>query len=354
MGSAYHSDRHIGKTIRLLLRSFVHRSKPFFVHLFLTKRCNLRCVYCGLWREHANLNELSTSEWLEVIDLLDELGVYVLSMTGGEPLLKPGVFDIIRYANSKGFHTRLTSNGTLPRHFYEELIDTGVNSISISLDSVRSDIQEALSQVEGSWAKAVDTLKFLRANARLSQIVSVSAMVTAYNIHEVIPLVDFCSDVLRCPISLQPVVAGQDSSIDFHFRPAGGVGKCNPKEIKEVYQNLYRRMFNSKLITPYTFLSISQKYLRSGEYKWKCKAGRLFFDIMPDGEFYLCQDIPFPGERNVLEGDFVSWFESESYQKTARQISADCPGCCYSCYVYTQYLFSWRLPDILGVAAMKI
>ena len=113
MKSTYYSNRYIRRKAWPILRNFILRDRPFFVHLTLTKRCNLRCVYCKAWQETPNPNELSTSEWFEAIDVLDRLGVYTLSITGGEPLLKSGVFDIIRYAKSKGFYMRLTSNGTI-------------------------------------------------------------------------------------------------------------------------------------------------------------------------------------------------------------------------------------------------
>lgn len=358
MQYAHHSMHRIGKTVwRSTLRNFAFRNRPFFAHMVVTKRCNLRCKYCAVWRLPPNSDELSTSEWFEVIDRLDELGVYVLSFTGGEPLLKPGVFDMIGYARSKGLYTRLTSNGTLKERLYERLLNSEVNSVSISLDSVDADTQENLSQVKGSWEKAVGTLRFLTANAGPRQVVSVSAMVTPYNIHEIIPIVDFCSNDLQCPVFLQPVVSGQMSDETSGeapgFRPSD-IPRSAPKTVKQLYSRLCQKLPGSKLITPYTFLLISQKYLRTGEYKWKCKAGRLFFDIMPDGRFYLCQDIAFPDGKRVLDDDFVPWIRSKFYQKTAKRLCADCVGCCYSCYVCSQYLFSWRLPDILGMTIKGI
>lgn len=256
MEAIYHRRRYIGKKMwRSLFRNFILRNKPFFAHMVVTKRCNLRCVYCTAWKQPPNPNELSTSEWFEVINTLDELGVYVLSFTGGEPLLKPEIFDMIRHARSRGFYARLTSNGTLPQRFYEELIDSEVNSISISLDSVRPDIQDGLTQVKGSWEKAVNTLRFLLANAGPRQIVSVSTMVTPYNIHEIIPIVDFCSKVLQCPIFLQPVVSGQMNDEPLDFRPTkDNMPKCDTEEIRDLYRQLHKKLLSSKLITPYTFL----------------------------------------------------------------------------------------------------
>jgi len=269
-------------------------------------------------------------------------------------LLKVGVFELIRYANSKGFYTRLTSNGTLQRNYYKELINTRINSITISLDSAQSYVQEGLSQVNGSWVKAVDNLKFLRDNARSSQVVSVCALVTPSNIREAVSFVDFCSNVLQCHIFLQPAVFEKKYSGHFSFRPAGREWNYESDEVREIYRKLYKKVLHSKLLTPYTFLRMSEKHLRTDDHKWKCKAGRLFFDIMPDGQYYLCQDIRSPEEKNILGADFVSWFNSRTCQETAKRISADCSGCCYSCYVCIQRFFSWQLLDILGVTVMNL
>jgi MoaA/NifB/PqqE/SkfB family radical SAM enzyme len=357
MKYAQYSINRIGKTVwRSLPRNFILRNRPFFAHMVMTKRCNLRCTYCKAWQMPPNPNELSTSEWLKVIDNLDELGVYVLSFTGGEPLLKPGVFDMIEHARSRGLYTRLTSNGTLRERLYERLLDSDVNSISISLDSIEPHTQDGLSGVEGSWAKAVDTLEFLLANARPRKVISVSAMITPHNVHEIIPLVDFCSNDLQCPVFLQPVIFGpmSDATGDEPcFRP-GYMPEYALEALNELHRKLCRKLLDSKLITPYTFLLISRKYLRTGSYKWKCKAGRLFFDIMPDGRFHLCQDVAFPEDGYAHDDDFVSCFRSEFWQESAKKLCAECVGCCYSCYVCSQYLFSWRLLDIVGVGAKSI
>jgi MoaA/NifB/PqqE/SkfB family radical SAM enzyme len=353
MSLSYSNSNHTPKKAWRLFRNFIFRDRPFFAHLFLTKRCNLRCIYCKLWQSPREQNEMSTTEWFEAIDRLDKLGVHVISFTGGEPLLRQDSFDIIKYANSKGLYTRITSNGTLNLSVYQKLLDTGINSISISIDSINPEIQESLSQVKDSWYKAIDNLKFLIKNSKAYQVISASSVLTSYNINEALSLVDYCSDVLNCPISLQPAIFGDCDNSDFFFRPNRSdvnAPKVMAEDTEKIYQLLYRKKYSSRLMTTNSFLRISQKYLRDGEYKWNCKAGRLFFDIMPDGRLFLCQDVPFPDERYILDTDFVSWFKSKAYQKTAKRVSSTCIGCCYSCYIYSQHIFSWHLLGILATA----
>jgi len=296
---------------------------------------------------------MSTTEWFEAIDRLDKLGIHVISFTGGEPLLRQDSFDIIEYANSKGLYTRITSNGSLSRSVYERLLDSGINSISISIDSINAKVQESLSQVKGSWQRAMDNLEFLVKNSRASQVISACAVLTSCNINEALSLVDYCSDVLNCPISLQPAIFNDGSDANFLFRPNRSdinAPNVSAEDTEEIYKLLHHKRFRSRLMATNSFLRISQKYLQDGKYKWNCKAGRLFFDIMPDGRLFLCQDVPFPEERYILDKDFISGFKSKTYQRTAKQVSSECIGCCYSCYIYSQHIFSWHLLDILATA----
>ncbi|MDR0479969.1 MAG: radical SAM protein, partial [Burkholderiaceae bacterium] len=80
----------------------------------LTRRCNLTCKHCyALSAEHAYPGELSTAEVFQVMDDLRAFGVPALILSGGEPLLRPDLFEIAARAQALGFHVSLSSNGTL-------------------------------------------------------------------------------------------------------------------------------------------------------------------------------------------------------------------------------------------------
>src|SRR5690349_3429197 len=80
----------------------------------LVRRCNLCCEHCySISADRDFPGELSTREVYDVMDDLREFGVPVLILSGGEPLLRPDLFDIARRAKSMGFYVGLSSNGTL-------------------------------------------------------------------------------------------------------------------------------------------------------------------------------------------------------------------------------------------------
>src|SRR5690606_25090535 len=88
--------------------------RPPVVIWNLLRRCNLTCKHCYATSADSPFrNELNTKEALRVIDDLHEAGVRVLILSGGEPLLRPDLFQLAGHARAKGFFVALSSNGTL-------------------------------------------------------------------------------------------------------------------------------------------------------------------------------------------------------------------------------------------------
>ena len=120
------------------MRNAILRRRPYFAHLAITHRCNLRCRFCHIPEERCE--ELDLNGMKRVIDVLDRMGVAVISISGGgEPLLRSDFAAIIDYATEKGMYTKITSNGTMPLDRYQELLQSKATEISISLDGVDGD-----------------------------------------------------------------------------------------------------------------------------------------------------------------------------------------------------------------------
>ena len=105
----------------------------------LIRRCNLTCKHCySLSADKEFDGELSTAEVLQVMDDLRAFRVPVLILSGGEPLLRPDIFEISRQAKRKGFYVGLSSNGTLidPANI-DALADVGYDYIGISIDGLQ-------------------------------------------------------------------------------------------------------------------------------------------------------------------------------------------------------------------------
>jgi MoaA/NifB/PqqE/SkfB family radical SAM enzyme len=86
--------------------------KPLYVKIKLTWRCNLRCQMCNYWRQERH-NALSPELLRTIVDELAELGCGKIHLSGGEPLLREDLFELIEYMVAKGMRVNLTTNGTL-------------------------------------------------------------------------------------------------------------------------------------------------------------------------------------------------------------------------------------------------
>ncbi len=154
-----------------------------FPVVWITNRCNLRCVMCDQWKsspEEAR-RELSAGQWCSFIDSLKKMRAKVLVITGGEPLLRGDTPDIIRYATDKQINTHLCTNGTLlDERAVVRLRDSGLGSLSVSLDSAEAQTHDL---IRGSVCqeKVVEHIRLLRSIAP-SVRVGINCVITRHNI----------------------------------------------------------------------------------------------------------------------------------------------------------------------------
>lgn len=122
---------YAGRMLRSLLSG-----EPLLVtaKIHPTYRCNLRCTYCNL--PNLNIPELTTDQWLAVIDELADLGCRRLSITGGEPLVRQDVADFITRARERGMSCSMVSNGVLVKRRIDDLRQ--LSSLTLSLDALGS------------------------------------------------------------------------------------------------------------------------------------------------------------------------------------------------------------------------
>ncbi len=105
----------------------------------LIRRCNLTCKHCYSISADTDFpNELTTDQVFEVMDDLKAFGVPVLILSGGEPLLRPDIFEIAHRAKAMGFYTALSTNGTLiDDSNIERIAEVGFDYLGISIDGIR-------------------------------------------------------------------------------------------------------------------------------------------------------------------------------------------------------------------------
>ena len=140
---------HFGKTEPIV--------GPFKILWFLNYKCNARCRFCNRWKEKSDRLEVDTATVKNALNDLAKKGSYALSLSGGEPLLRKDIFEIIKHAKSKGFGLiNLDTNALLLERYAEKLIDTGLDTIYVSLDSPIAEKHDWFRGVNGCYDKAIN------------------------------------------------------------------------------------------------------------------------------------------------------------------------------------------------------
>ncbi|TNF35569.1 MAG: heme d1 biosynthesis radical SAM protein NirJ [Gammaproteobacteria bacterium] len=105
----------------------------------LVRRCNLTCKHCySISADRDFPGELNTQQVFDVMDDLKQFRVPVLILSGGEPLLRPDIFDISHHAKAMGFYVGLSSNGTLINaDNIEKIAEVGYDYVGISIDGIK-------------------------------------------------------------------------------------------------------------------------------------------------------------------------------------------------------------------------
>lgn len=127
--------------------------------LLLTDRCNFHCLYCrGLRRDCSG--DMPLHGALDVIDYWAKDNLKNVRFSGGEPTLYPHLIDLVqRCSRNKVEHIAVSTNGSAPFGYYQNLIELGVNDFSISLDSGCCAIGEKLAGIRGSWDEVVENIR---------------------------------------------------------------------------------------------------------------------------------------------------------------------------------------------------
>jgi cyclic pyranopterin phosphate synthase len=123
----------------------------------ITDRCNYKCIYCRTGEHGAQYPELEISEYLRIIRLFVSLGITKVRLTGGEPLLRHGLLDLVRdlatlrTLQGEKLDLAITTNGHLIEGLAQPLKDAGLSRITVSMDAVEESVFERITRVSGSY-----------------------------------------------------------------------------------------------------------------------------------------------------------------------------------------------------------
>ena len=133
---------------------------PLAAHVDVTYRCNERCEHCYL--EHDDKGEMTTAEIVDILGQLADAGVLFLTISGGEPLLRRDLFEILERARALLFNVKLKTNAVIIREPEAQRIRAlGVEQVQISVYSHRAEVHDGITKLPGSLQKTLRAIEFL-------------------------------------------------------------------------------------------------------------------------------------------------------------------------------------------------
>jgi radical SAM protein len=167
---------------------------PFTIAWEITRACAYACVHCRADAQHAlDPAELSTAEAKALVDRIGAFGSPILVFTGGDPMMRPDLFEIIRYATEAGLRCSLTPTATtLPtKERLRQAMDAGVRRIALSLDSPSAKVHDEFRRVPGSWER---TMAILRGALSIGLAAQINTTVTRNTLGLLPEMVDFVKE----------------------------------------------------------------------------------------------------------------------------------------------------------------
>ena len=137
--------------------------RPFIAIWEVTQACDLACVHCRASAQpDRHPMELSTEEGKDLIDQIAEMKVPVFVLTGGDPLKRPDLFELIGYARRKSVHVSLTPSATplLTRDVVVRLKEAGLARLAVSMDGACAETHDAFRGMSGSSARTLDAVRW--------------------------------------------------------------------------------------------------------------------------------------------------------------------------------------------------
>jgi radical SAM protein len=186
--------------------------RPFIAIWEVTQACDLVCAHCRACAQpQRDPEELSTAEAFQLIDEIAALQVPVFVISGGDPLKRPDIYEIVEYATRRGVRASLTPSATplLTREAIGKLKERGLVRLAVSLDGSTAAIHDAFRGVPGSFAW---TLRAIRWAREIGLPVQINTTITRRNLEDVEPMLALLGTLDICLWSvffLVPIGRGQ-------------------------------------------------------------------------------------------------------------------------------------------------
>ncbi len=299
---------------------------PVRAALSLTYRCNFRCVYCYNDSGPSRRACLGTAEWLEAVrQLSEETDCQTVLLTGGEPMIHPGFFDILAAGRRAGMIVDFTTNGSLvDDEAVRRFADLGVRYVRVSLDSPYAEKRHQLTRTTDTFGKVTRAIESM---AKAGVAVGVKGLLYDGNYKDALALTRFAESLGASEVML-------DAYTGTNVGRGRGEMALSPAHIAAVEADKRRVTGKLSFTTRY-----SPRPWRCESEMPLCEAWQDSVSINPTGVFPFCETLAddpffvlgrFPAER-VME----VW-RSPKIDEIRHPKRSQCESACAQCALFAR------------------
>jgi AdoMet-dependent heme synthase len=308
-------DRDVQESLDKIILKAEEKKIPLAAHIDITYRCNLNCVHCCCRDLSEDFTrgqpEMPAAMIRRVLDELAEMNSFYLSISGGEALTHPDFFEIIRHARKRNFCITLITNGTLINEDVAvRLEEISLRSVQMSLYGTTPEVHDAITRIQGSFAKTTEAVKILKKHKIRIILMSV---IMEQNIHQAAEISKFALGLGADEHGLNVEISRKND------------GSVSPQRYQITAEKIRDLFSKTGAALPKGALDIPEDPLT----KSLCGAGKISCYISPYGDIYPCVQLLVP-MGNTNEKSFREIWRAPSRLRTeldSLKAYLDMPAC---------------------------
>lgn len=296
---------------------------PYRMDIALTYRCNNQCIHCYASGPRQTA-ELSSKDWLAVIDKVHELGIPQVVFTGGEPTLRDDLAELIAHTQKIGLVSGLVTNGRKlkDKAYLQSLLNAGLDHLQITVESHDPKVHDKMTATEGSWE---DTIQGLKNALSLPTYTVTNTTLSKLNIGGINATIEFLHGLGVKHFACNSLIySGKAPAIAESFALEEASLEPILNNIKEKTASLGMEF---TWYTPTEYCEINPLQLDLGIKS--CSACRINMAIEPDGTVIPCQSYTIAPLGNILRDSWKKIWNHPVCQKVRERKYV--PEKCHEC-----------------------
>jgi len=303
----------------------------------VTKRCNLQCLHCraDASPDKKEDNLIKGEDTQRLLRELKELDCPILTLTGGEPLMRPDIVEIIAYASKIGLKIRIQSNSLLlTEKLANQLKDAGLVYYGVGLDGSKPEINDKIRNLPGAFNKAIENIKMLVAKGFR---VHVEYTITKWNIDDIVPTLNLLEALGIATFQARAAVfegrAGQNKeefilNLQDYQKALRIIAQERKKRKGKIIVGCQDPLYH---LVDEDLLAEIKNYGTDNKVRSGCTAGLNMIHIRVDGEIGVCTFLPITLGNFYQQSLKEIWENKNSIKEIKQLCNRELTGKCRSC-----------------------